>query len=211
MEQSYIDNFKRSLGKYVPASAVEPLFDFLAQHKVHLHITRERFSKLGDYRWPQHQHRYHEISVNGNLNCYLFLQVMLHEMGHLNTFLQYGTAVQPHGHEWQAAYARLLVQYRNCFPAELHPLLTAYTQRIPLSRTLEKEFDAQLHHYDEDYNPATDITLNNLMPGTRFHVAARPERHFEALEKRRTRWICLCHEDGKKYLVSGTAQVVVDP
>ena len=164
MEQSYIDNFKRSLGKYVPASAVEPLFDFLAQHKVHLHITRERFSKLGDYRWPQHQHRYHEISVNGNLNCYHFLQVMLHEMGHLNTFLQYGTAVQPHGHEWQAAYARLLMQYRNCFPAELHPLLTAYTQRIPLSRTLEKEFDAQL--FFQSLYVLGDGGLRNVMQFT---------------------------------------------
>lgn len=211
MEQSYIDSFKRSLGKYVPASAVDPLFDFVAQHKVHLHITRERFSKLGDYRWPQHQRRYHEISINGNLNPYHFLMVMLHEMAHLNTWLLHGNSIQPHGHEWQAQYAALIMQYRSCFPATIQPLLTAYAARIPLSRTLNRQINAQLHHYDADYDPAADITLNSLTAGTRFHIAARPDHHFEAVEKRRTRWICRCIEDGRQYLVSGTAQVVVDP
>ncbi len=210
MEQSYIDSFKRSLGKYVPAEAVEPLFGFMAQHKVHLHITRERFSKLGDYRWPQGSHRFHEISVNGNLNPFHFLMVLLHEMAHLNTWLQHGNSIQPHGREWQAQYAALIMQYRGIFPAEMQPLLTAYAARIPLSRTLDKQIDAQLRHYDDGYSPATDISLNSLAPGTRFHIAARPDHHFIAVEKRRTRWICRCREDGRQYLVSGTAQVVVD-
>ena len=211
MEQSYIDNFKKGLAKYVPAEAVNPLFDFMAEHKVHLHITRERFSKLGDYRWPQPQHRYHEISINGNLNKYHFLMVLLHEMAHLNTWLLHGNTIQPHGHEWQAAYARLINLYLPLFPTDVSVLLQRYTARIPLSRTIEKQIDAQLRHYNPDYTPSQDITLNDLTPGTRFHIASRPDHHFVAAEKRRTRWICRCLEDGHQYLVSGTAQVVVDP
>lgn len=211
MEQSYIDNFKKGLAKYVPAEAVNPLFDFMAEHKVHLHITRERFSKLGDYRWPQPQHRYHEISINGNLNKYHFLMVLLHEMAHLDTWLQYKNSIQPHGHEWQANYARLINLYLPLFPTDVSVLLQRYTARIPLSRTIEKQIDAQLRHYNPDYTPSQDITLNDLTPGTRFHIASRPDHHFVAAEKRRTRWICRCLEDGRQYLVSGTAQVVVDP
>jgi len=210
MEQSYIDNFKKGLAKYVPAEAVNPLFDFMAEHKVHLHITRERFSKLGDYRWPQPQHRYHEISINGNLNKYHFLMVLLHEMAHLNTWLQHGNTIQPHGHEWQANYARLINLYLPLFPTDVSVLLQRYTARIPLSRTIEKQIDAQLRHYNPDYTPSQDITLNDLTPGTRFHIASRPDHHFQALEKRRTRWICLNLADGKKYLVSGTAVVVTE-
>lgn len=210
MEQSYIDNFKKGLAKYVPAEAVNPLFDFMAEHKVHLHITRERFSKLGDYRWPQPQHRYHEISINGNLNKYHFLMVLLHEMAHLNTWLQYKNSIQPHGHEWQANYARLINLYLPLFPTDVSVLLQRYTARIPLSRTIEKQIDAQLRHYNPDYTPSQDITLNDLTPGTRFHIASRPNHHFQALEKRRTRWICLNLADGKKYLVSGTAVVVTE-
>ena len=207
MEQSYIDHFKKGLAKYVPAHAVDPLFDFMAQHNVHLHITRERHSKLGDYRWPQRNRQYHEISVNGNLNPYHFLLVLLHEMAHLDTWLQYKTAIQPHGHEWQNNYARRINQYLTLFPDDITALLQRYTARIPLSRTVAKQIDAQLRHYDPDYSPSADLTLNDLAPGTRFHVTSRPNHHFQAIEKRRTRWICLNLADGKKYLVSGTAVV----
>ena len=210
MEQSFIDNYKRSLAKYLPAAAVDSVFNYLAQHSVHLHITRERYSKLGDYRWPWPGHPFHEISVNGNLNPYHFLLVLLHEMAHLDTWLQYKNTIQPHGHEWQANYARLINLYLPLFPTDVSVLLQRYTARIPLSRTIEKQIDAQLRHYNPDYTPSQDITLNDLTPGTRFHIASRPGHHFQALEKRRTRWICLKLEDGKKYLVSGTAVVVTE-
>ena len=210
MEQSFIDNYKRSLAKYLPAAAVNSVFNYLAQHSVHLHITRERYSKLGDYRWPRQGHSFHEISVNGNLNPYHFLLVLLHEMAHLDTWLQYKNTIQPHGHEWQANYARLINLYLPLFPADVSVLLQRYTARIPLSRTIEKQIDAHLRHYNPDYTPSQDITLNDLTPGTRFHITSRPDHHFQALEKRRTRWICLNLADGKKYLVSGTAVVVTE-
>ena len=211
MEQSFIDNYKRSLAKYLPAAAVDSVFNYLAQHSVHLHITRERYSKLGDYRWPRQGHPFHEISVNGNLNPYHFLLVLLHEMAHLDTWLQYKNSIQPHAHEWQANYARLINLYLPLFPTDVSVLLQRYTACIPLSRTIEKQIDAQLRHYNPDYTPSQDITLNDLTPGTRFLIASRPDHHFVAAEKRRTRWICRCLEDGRQYLVSGTAQVVVDP
>lgn len=210
MEQSYIDSYKNTLRKYLPAGAVDPIFDYIAQHSIHLHITRERYSKLGDYRWPRQGHPFHEISVNGNLNSYHFLLVLLHEMAHLDTWLQYKNSIQPHGHEWQANYARLINLYLPLFPTDVSVLLQRYTARIPLSRTIEKQIDAQLRHYDPDYTPSDDITLNNLAPGTHFHITARPEHHFIAIEKRRTRWICLNLADGKKYLVSGTAPVTIE-
>ena len=39
-------------GSRVAASAVGWVYDFLERHRVHFHITRERRSKLGDYRRP---------------------------------------------------------------------------------------------------------------------------------------------------------------
>lgn len=79
------EEYKAILAKYMPAAAVEPIYDFMEQYHVHLHITRKRTSKLGDYRWPQRGHNYQEISVNGDMNPYQFLMVLLHEMAHLNT------------------------------------------------------------------------------------------------------------------------------
>ena len=209
MEPSAIERYKRTLGNYLPAAAVDPIFDFLNQHSVHLHITRERLSKLGDYRWPQPRHPFQEISVNGNLNPYFFLWVMLHEMAHLNTHERFGNQVQPHGHEWQEEYRRLLLQYLGCFPQELIAPLRKYCSRIPLSHPLETKIEELLRHHDPDYSPANDLTLNQLSPGTTFRLTAKPDRLFCAIEKRRTRWICQDLHDGKQYLVSGAAQVTV--
>ncbi|MBQ6068858.1 MAG: SprT-like domain-containing protein [Bacteroidales bacterium] len=203
------EEYKSILAKYLPHAAVDPVYAFMSRHNVFFHITRKRTSKLGDYRWPQPRHNYQEISVNGDMNPYQFLMVLLHEMAHLNTHQRHGNEVQPHGHEWQGEYRQLLLQYLPCFPNDIASLIISYTSRIPLSRTIEKQIDAQLRRYDPDYSPSNDLTLNQLAPGTAFRIAANPQKSFRALEKRRTRWICLGLDDNKKYLVSGTAQVIL--
>ena len=211
MEQSAIDSYKQSLGRYVPVAAVDRVFGFMDRYCVHLHITRERQSKLGDYRWPQPpRHPYQEISVNGNLNMYFFLWVLLHEMAHLNTHQRYGTNVQPHGHEWQEEYRQLLLAYADCFPQDVVVLLRKYCRHIPLSHHIGSQIESLFRHYDEGYEPSADITLDMLQPGTRFRVKAKPQRLFVAVEKRRTRWICKDVATGMQYLVYGAAVVIVE-
>ena len=204
------EEYKAILTKYIPATAVEGVYDFMNRYGVHLHITRKRISKLGDYRWPQLYHNYHEISVNGDMNPYQFLQVLLHEMAHLNTYQRYGKDIQPHGHQWQVEYRQLLCQYLSCFPDDVAALITRYTARIPLSHTVGKQIDELLRHYDLDYTPSDDLTLDQLIPGTCFRIIANPQRLFRAIGRRRTRWLCLCLDDNKKYLVSGSAMVIVE-
>ncbi len=210
MEPSTAEQHKRTLGNYLPAAAVGPVYDFLNQHVVRLHIARERRSKFGDYRWPQPRHLFHEISVNGNLNPYFFLWVLLHEMAHLNTYERYGNKPQPHGHEWQEEYRQLILQYTNCFPNELVTPLRRYCSRIPLSHSLARNIEELLQRHNPGYDPATDLTLNQLSPNISFHLVAKPRYHFRAIEKRRTRWICQNLNDGKQYLISGSAQVIPD-
>ena len=203
------DEYKSILAKYLPADAVDPVYDFFDSHSIFLHITRKRTSKLGDYRWPHHGRNYHAISVNGDLNPYHFLLVLLHEMAHFNTHQAYGTDIQPHGHKWQEEYRLLLLQYLAIFPDDLAALIKQYTARIPLSHTVEKQLDAQVRHYNPDYSPSADLTLDQLPAGTDFRIVAKPWKPFRSLERRRTRWVCLGLDDSKKYLVSGTAVVEV--
>lgn len=207
MDQVDIDRYKQTLGQYIPSSSVDAVFDFMNRNCVRLHITRKRATKLGDYRWPQPRHNFHEISVNGDMNPYKFLIVLLHEMAHLNTHLLYKTHVQPHGHEWQEEYRKLLVAYIGNFPDDVAEVLRRYTARIPLSNTIERELDALLRHYDADYRPEAELTLDQLAPGTRFRLVARPQHIYLAQEKRRTRWICLNLDDSRQYLVAGNSQV----
>lgn len=207
MTQTEIDQYKQTLDQYIPSTAVDAVFDFMNRNCVRLHITRKRTTKLGDYRWPQPRHNFHEISVNGDMNPYKFLMVLLHEMAHLNCYLLHETSVQPHGHEWQNEYRKLLIAYLHCFPHDVAALIANYVKRIPLNRSLDNQIDALLLHYDPGYTPSQDLTLNDLQPGDTFRLIAKPKHLFTAQERRRTRWICLDLNDHRQYIVSGTAQV----
>ncbi len=203
------EHYRRILANHLPAEAVAMVYNFLNHHKVHFHITRERRTKLGDYRWPRPDHPFHEISINGDLNPYLFLWVFLHEAAHLETRLHYSD-VQPHGHEWQGEYARLLATHGALFPPEVQSALARYTQRIPLSHPIAKQIEAALHRYDDGYSDEEHRTLDDLTPGCRFRLKKRPEMIFTALEKRRTRWLCREGASGRQYLVNGAAEVVAE-
>ncbi len=197
-------------------SAVDWVYDYLNLHKVHFHITLERMSKLGDYRRPSPDHNFHEISINGDLNPYFFLWVFLHEAAHLETYLKYTSHLSPftshlspspHGHEWQEEYRQLLIAHADLFPAEIQTLLKRYTRRIPLSHPIAKEIEAALHRYDADFDP-DQLTLDQLQSGDRFCLRRRPEQLFEALAKRRTRWLCREIPSGRQYLVNGSAEIM---
>ena len=200
---------KAILRRYLPDSAVEPVFNYIVSNSLHFHISRQRSSKLGDYRMPQPRHQYHEISVNGDLSPHLFLLVMLHEMAHLETFKVHGRNVQPHGHEWQLQYRNLLIQYYydGHFPPEIYPQLKKYTARIPLNRAAGNELERRLKEIDNPSVAANVTTLKELPVGTLFRITARPQILFRSAEKRRTRYRCIDTATGLPYLVSGDAVV----
>ncbi len=90
----------KQLSNYLPPGTYEPVIAFLEKYKVHLTVSRERKSILGDYRHRTH-HDNHRISVNGNLNVYAFLVTLVHELAHLLTYEEYGNKVMAHGKEWK--------------------------------------------------------------------------------------------------------------
>ena len=211
MQTPLASQYKKILGRYLPAEAVLPVFEFLDRYAVHFRISRDRRTRLGDYSWPRPDHPYHSISVNGNINPYRFLAVLLHEMAHLDTRLQYQGSVRPHGHEWQRNYVARLKEYRHCFPAESLRYLDSYTARIPLNRRLGISFEQSLNWGDSGHNPGNDLQLNDLPAGSVFRLAVRPNILFQSMEKRRVRWICRRVDNGRRYVVPGYAPVLLPP
>ena len=205
-----ITKYKACLARYLPQEAVEPMFVLLTQtNKVRFRITRGRRSKLGDYRCPYDGHECHEITVNGDLNPHYFLLVLLHEVGHLNTWKLHRGHVSPHGHEWQQEYRSLLTTYLELFPPDVAALIAQYVRYLPLNRALARQIEMQLRHYDKNYNPDQDVTLDTLPIGTCFRIKDRNFPTLQSLEKRRTRYKCRDVKSGSLYLVSGTAPVEV--
>lgn len=204
------EEYKAILARYLPQSAVEPIYKFISENKVQFKITPSRNSKLGDYRCPTPLHPNHEISVNGDLPQYFFLMVLLHEIAHLNTFLTFGRNVQPHGHEWQQQYRNLLIQYFNGghFPPECYPLFKNYTSHIPLNRAAGQALEQTLKRYGLPENKEQYLILSELPLGTRFRLKTKPERVFKSIEKRRTRYLCEDVHTTLRYLVNGSAEVI---
>lgn len=95
---------------YLPEGTFEQVIAYITQYKVHLTITRERQSVLGDYRHP-YENKGHRISINGGLNKYAFLLTLLHEIAHLVTFMKYGHSVSAHGREWKQEYGLILREF----------------------------------------------------------------------------------------------------
>ena len=204
------EKYKAILRRYLPEEAVEPVYHFLTQkYQVKFIITPDRNSKLGDYRWPQRDRAYHQITVNGGLNPYMFLMVLVHEMAHLTTWVRHGLEVKPHGHEWQQAYAALLQQYLPLFPAEVQPLMQRYTRKVPLHGPTGKEIDALLRNYGEADAPEWHL-LRDIPLGSAFVLLdAQDSRTFRLQEKRRTRYLCIDVRTGDAYTIPGTVRVAL--
>lgn len=207
LDERRSERFRDLLLPFLPPEALDDMVRYIISYSIHLKMTRERHSKLGDYRLPTPQQPVHTISINGNLKPHAFLLVLLHELAHMLTYLDCGRTVKPHGHEWQRHYSQLLQHYTDVggFPSDVVPLLREYTSRIPLSRRIEREIDRRLQVVVQ---PENSVKLDTLAVGTHFRLGGRT-RVFELLEKQRTRWKCRDISTGRLYTVAADAMVEV--
>lgn len=139
----------QALADYLPPGTYEHIVDYLHRYKVHLTVSRERASVLGDYRNATAD-RHHRISVNGNLNRYAFLITLLHELAHLLTYDRFGHKVAAHGKEWKAEFGHLLAQFlqHHIFPPDIHRALSASLRNPAASSCADDDLMRVLRKYD---------------------------------------------------------------
>jgi SprT protein len=193
-----------ALAAYVPQQALEPVLVYLHQYKIHLTITRQRNSILGDYRHALNQ-KNHRISVNGNLNKYAFLVTLLHEMAHLLAFEIYGNRIAPHGKEWKNEYSKILAQFllKKVFPADIEKALLKSVQNPSATSCGEEHLIRVLKKYDARKNG--EVLVEELKEGELFQL---PDgRIFKKGEKLRKRHKATDVKTGAVYLFSGVYEV----
>jgi SprT protein len=193
------------LQNYLPPNTFTDVMEYITQHKIHLTISKDRQTILGNYK-NAHQGQNHRISVNGGLNKYAFLITFLHEVAHLLTYNQYQHFVAPHGKEWKANFSQILEKFwaKNIFPPDI---ATALLQTInnPAASSCA---DAQLMLALKNYDAPTGLTLVANVPlNTPF--AIKDGRVFTKGPKQRTRHKCTEVATGKQYLFSGLYEVKV--
>lgn len=194
----------QQLAHFLPEGAFESVAAYLYEHKVHLTITRERRTVLGDYRHALRD-RNHRISVNGNLNKFAFLITLIHELAHLVTFEQYGHRVSAHGKEWKQVYRILLEQFlgRELFPADVEQALLRSLHNLPASSCADEPLMRVLRNHD--HPDERGLLVEEVPEGALFSIEGG--RIFKKGKKLRKRYQCKEVATGKLYLFSGLYEV----
>ncbi len=180
----------QALAAFLPDGSFEKVVHFIHHYKVHLTISKQRKSVLGDYRhagWGGN----HRISVNGNLNKYEFLITLLHELAHLLAYEQHRNRVEPHGKEWKHFYSGLLTDFvrEKIFPADIEQALQKSIINPSATANGETDLLLVLRKYNpvrkEGWQVIVDLPEGALFQtenGKIFRKGARRRKRFECQE-----------------------------
>lgn len=193
-----------ALAAYLPDGTFEQVMAYITEYKVHLTVTRERQSLLGDYRHPDRKGG-HRISVNGTLNKYAFLITLLHEIAHLVTFIHYANRVSSHGKEWKGEFSKILRQFigKGFLPADVEEAVRQSMQNPAASSCADDNLMRILKKYDkqkENHFFVEQIPLHQLF-------RTKDGRLFRKGEKIRKRYRCEEVATNRIYLFSPIYEV----
>ncbi len=190
----------KQLSDFLPNGSEKFIQRWIDEYPLKIIISKPRKSKLGDYRYLP-KYKGHQITINNDLSLELFLLTLTHEIAHMHAFVKYGMKINPHGNEWKSIFKKLLIQTFSFYQADNQKELAKYAKNpsatlssFPeLSKCLMKNKIGNYYYLDE------------LNEGELFIVNGK------ILKKgnlRRTRYLCEEYNAKKRYLVTGSAQVL---
>jgi SprT protein len=195
---------EKALSDHLPEGSVQACADLIIEHRVFLKITRSRLSKYGDYRAPSNG-KGHRISLNYNLNPYMFLVTFVHEIAHLTTYNRFKRKVDPHGKEWKSEFKILLDPFlrSGAFPAQLKNALENYMVNPAATNCSDTVLFKALKSYDKDniYE-----YLENLPEGCEFKLMGYSDVYIKGKPLRKT-FLCMLKENKKRFRISAVAEV----
>lgn len=191
------DKIFSTLQEHVPASALPYCYQLWSETPFQFKITRTRQTKVGDFT-SRNSGAHPRITLNHELNPYLFVITYIHEVAHLRVFLRHGNRVEPHGEEWKTAFRVLMhpVMNQKVFPGDVLMELQRHMASPKASSFADTELTRILRRYDKHADQYA--TLSDIAEGSIFRFQGK---FFKKGKIRRTR--VLCHEVKTKrhYLV----------
>ena len=177
------------------------ILTYLRNYNCSLRITRTRKSKRGDFRFGNGKL---SISVNQDSNSFRFLFTLIHEMAHLKNYLEFGTKVSPHGKEWksnfQQVFAWFKMQEEFSKDLEVYKSVLAELNAPKACSGVNHDLERAFIRFD-----STDkVLLADIPLGAQFVFR---EVHYQKLEDRRTRVMCLNIANKRKYIINKGAEV----
>jgi SprT protein len=188
---------------HIPGTAQAYCFSLWLSSPFELKLTRTRQTKVGDFTTKRHLKR-PIITLNRDLNPYLFLVVYIHEVAHLYVHLKHGNRVDPHGEEWKNAFKQLMepVMKESVFPNEILHELVRHMANPKASSFADADLTRVIRSFDKHADQYT--ALSDIPEGSIFQFQGR---YFKKGKLKRTRVLCCEVKTKRNYLVP--AEVLV--
>ena len=185
------------LERFLPPNSMPYLKKWLEGHMCHIKVTKNRHSKLGDYKsMPNNSH---QITINGTLEPELFFFVFTHEIAHLVAFHEKKN-ILPHGKEWKMTFRKMLLESISIYSEELKPLILNFAKNpkanFMSSPELVKYFDSE-HSDNKAY-------VEDLPIGEKFIYQTNI---YQIEEKKKKRYLCKNLNTGRMYLFKSCVRV----
>jgi SprT protein len=202
LNKDKLQKIEEGLRPFVPNGVSDALASLIVEHRCHVTITRDRSSKLGDYRHPTPTSG-HRISVNGTLNPYAFIITFIHEFAHLTAFEKFKNSVSPHGEEWKQEFRELMAPYlrTQVFPEPLLTVLARHMRNPKSSTVRDSALMRELRAFDVS---RPTVLLEELPVDSRFQLRSREFVKGDLLRKR---FRCTECGSGRNFLISPIAEV----
>lgn len=189
----------KSLEKYLPQNTLKYLRIWFSDYYIHIKVTRNRNSKLGDYRkLPDNSH---EITVNSTLTPQLFFFVLTHELAHLIAFEKYGRRISPHGNEWKETFRNMLLESLEIYDEELKPIIIKFSKSPKANFMASPDLVRYFHTEKQD---DTLQFIEELQKGE-FFIYRNEKYLLEGLVKKN--YLCKNLATGRKYSFKPLARV----
>ena len=177
---------------YLPEHSLPYLKTWFGQHQIYIRITRDRNSKLGDYR--KKPDGSYLITINSTLQQDLFFFVLTHELAHLLAFHRYGQRILPHGKEWKKVFREMLQESIGVYPTDLQPVILQFS-RSPKANFMASDGLVRYFYSPEEEDPKTFI--ENLKEGDFFLYR---ENEYQIIHQLKKNYLCKNQKSGRKYI-----------
>jgi SprT protein len=192
-----------TLRNHVPETSLDYCFALWRSSPFELKITRTRQTKVGDFT-SRRDIKHPRITLNHDLNRYLFLVTYIHEVAHLYVYLKHGNRVDPHGDEWKNAFKHLMspILKNSVFPDQILHLLQQHMSSPKASSFADADLTRAFRLFDK--NASQFACLSDLPEGSIFQFQ---HRYFKKGKLKRTRILCSEIKSKRNYLIP--AEVLV--
>ena len=186
------------LEKFLPENTLPFLKKWFGDYPCHLKITKNRNSKLGDYR--KLPDKTFQITINGTLEPQLFFFVLTHELAHLIAFEKFGRKILPHGMEWKQTFREMLLESINVYKEDLKPIILKFSKSQKANFMASPDLVKYFHKETEE----GFVFVENLQIGEKFGYK---DEVFLIEETAKKRYLCINIKSKKRYYFKSIAQV----